>query len=176
MQLPHSGLVDTPNDVVVLDAPSEQLIKQKLVQIGLGVRVFSLSNSPFVLNQGVVFHGHTLASQTSGVIPEDEVDLGDVLVPERSAGFIHSATERMVFADSEKILSVGMCGGPVLSGDECVGILTAKVSANEDGREFTPQQQALRRALEEKAVFMPNETIAALISQSDSNSSSPTDS
>ncbi len=102
---------------------------------------------------------------------EEEKELGETLIPDESPGFVHSHTNRMIFAHTQKELSVGMCGGPVLSGESCVGLLTAKVQTPGADDHLTLEQRALRHELKDKAVFVPTSILNSLIAQSSQDES-----
>jgi hypothetical protein len=98
--------------------------------------------------QALLFDGHVLSESTQG--------LTSPMHPFRTSGAFLARSERQVFAKTNQLLQMGMCGGPVIDAadlDVCYGIVEGIVpEPSSENEGATPSKG--RQLLSGAAVFV----------------------
>ena len=105
-----------------VEAPAGQVRFAALLSIA---RFPAASGLSVFAAQHLDFHGHFLQPELDPVT-KDDISL---LLPREIPGYLLARSDRQTFCKTAELLEMGMCGGPVLLGEECVGIVEGIVPA-----------------------------------------------
>jgi len=118
-------------DLAVLHLEDEEDALEVMNELGVDVLTLTPPGDDMVLREGdaLEFHGHNISAHDFSASEDTRKPL-----PSTSKGFVQGRTQHQIFAQTDPVLSQGMCGGPVLvkrNGQSlCAGLIEGIVPAD----------------------------------------------